>query len=826
MSNSANIDLKANPTGLKTGVGEARKEVEKFVDDSIKHFEALGLSSKELEEKLKELRKTLADMAKEDLDTAKSSKALTLDNALLALTITSLTGILGKFNFALAATEVGGKGLSLILNTASKEVTVLNDRLNISKKLMQDYAGDVEGLEAHLKSLGVTAEDVGLKIENGWSRVSKETSKLKKELSGSEGLPKMLEDIGIVGGRVADQLKHSWTGFANYLSDKIAAGVKSAKDSFKGIKDQLASDLSEFPGLHADDTSKREQEGGAEEHRKAEAEEKLQALIREGQKESLEALKRISDAKIEAARIEQENIKVSELLTKEAVEKELQAVAEKKKVMLEANTLAQKEGQDLLALEMKLEEQMKAVGKANVEAFEEMAEFAEAIGNIEKSYAEQAKWVAIQEQGIGNLKALLSDAADALEEIRAAGDGNSERGKKALEEYEKLRSLVHNQELKDIREKNDLALDQINKELAAKKAASERVRDIENARFESNLAASLKMLEAQGASEEILHKTKLEFMDKAHERAMEQEKDEEKRRDMAAQHQIAKAKEVADVELKAEMEKYKIAEIGNSVTETKLAAEFKKKLAGMELEGAKQKEIHEARLKHIDEEEKRELAKTKNDVERAAIRANAEKARIQEKTDFEISEMKRIKDLENDVKSGKISYAEGLSRSGMKPLTRKEQNERLKANAKARREAVAKAKEDKKTAAATKALDAKLAAKARSEAATKQNKAKAEALSKAKRQVEDRRDLAAMREHNAKAETEEDKYSAAAMRARSQGSRVKGIAGEVWGDSNKVGTKGGSSTEDLLKEIRDAAKTTNVNEEKLIHAMETAGGLA
>lgn len=210
-------------------------------------------------------------------------------------------------------------------------------------------------------------------------------------------------------------------------------------------------------------------------------------------------------------------------------------------------------------------------------------------------------------------------------------------------------------------------------------------------RIHSTNEATLRVLKAQGATEDMLHDQRLKMLDAEFERRLEHETDNEKRLDIAAQHKIDKAKEIAAFQLNEDLKRYKLAEISRGIGEAKEDAEFKKKFAQMELNGAKAKKLHEARLKHIDEEEKRELGKTNGLIEQAAIRASAKKAHIQEVTDFEISEMKRIKDLENDVKNGKISFAVGLKKSGIKPLSRQEINDNLKQRAKDHKKGVVKA---------------------------------------------------------------------------------------------------------------------------------------
>ena len=910
MSNNASIDLKANPEGVKVGVGEARKAVERFAEDAEKYFKELGLTTEELEERLKSLKETLTGLAEENEVVTKSSKLLTAENALFATEIAAGLGLLGPFAQALAAVKVGVDLTGAALDSTTKKFELLDKSLIGSKKLIEAAGGDVNKLNAMLASMGTTAEEQGIKVENAWDKVSKAGGKLGKQLFGGT---KIQEETSSWFGKLGQSMQQGWDGFwereaANTVKgiDKLTSLVKKGKDKVAG----LLGNLPAWTGMQSDATESRRQEKGEEDQRKAQEAEKLQSLYNEQHKESIAFENEIKKAKEDNRSDEAAAIELLGVTSMEEINRRLKNEESIRASLKETNKLTSEQGKESYARTAKLEEASKAISSEYIRQAEAARDVAKQAEDIEDSFKKQKESIELnnatveelaekleesnaemrtaaanqakedeakieREQRIlalraksdratnnndkedigkaivavateqekadkasqdrtqrnGDLRQRMNqkeldaikieeqaiDARYSLEETRInevdkatitrlKAEGISDKDlhglKLAMMQAEAERALKHADENKDknqaeadrikingqlekdtIKANADFALSEEMKVFKAK----DRQHSVEESKLSSIAQANLQYLKAQGATEQVIHEQKLKMMDAELARALEANKTEEGDLDLIAKHEIDRAREVSDYQLTEDLKRYKLAEISRNVEETKSDAIFKKKMVGLELGGANAKKLHDERMKHIDEEEKREIGKTKSDIEQAAIRAQAEKARIAEKTEFEINEMKRIKDLENDVKAGKISFAEGLKKSGLKPLTRKQAIANLKQRGKDKKEALAGVK------------------------AAKQEKANVAVAGR-----RDKRDVA-------EANKAEARKQAAAKAAKDKLKQLELVDKNLDRDA-----KGGdqNKSEDLLKELVAAATTTNRNEDKMIKAMETAGGLA
>ena len=790
MSNNASIDLKANPEGVKAGVGEARKAVEKFAEDAEKYFKELGLTSEELEERLKSLRETLTRLAEENEVAAKSSTLLNAEMVTEGVLLAASLGLLGKTAAALSVVTTGVMLYGAALNTTTEKMELLDKSLIGSKKLIEESGGDVEKLNAMLAAMGTTAEEQGIKVENAWGKISKSGDKLFKQMFAGG---KIQEETNSWFSKLGQSMQHGWDEFWTKQGDWVAGGVDALTKQAKNARDVLARAVGNLvPTFGADQDQIADEEKGAEEHRKSEEADKVAQLYREQHKESIERQEELAKAKQETAAEEREDLEINGLYSIKLIEDRITANQKFQEQLVKENKLHLEIGEKTIATEEKLLARKKEFLAEQEDAERENLEATlaadAALGNIEKGFKETAKAAYEANLPVSALNELLAVEETRLKELTKLNLLKTNEGITSLERVGNLRQRIHSQTMKDMQTEEDFQVAILEREFDERVSAQNRLKAIEDSKRASSEQATLQILKAQGATEEVLHQAKMKMLDAELARALDAENDVEKQKDLVAKHEIDRDKLVSEAGLTEELKRYKLAEIGRNVSETKEDAQFKKKMAGLELDGASDKKLHDERMKHIDEEEKRELGKTKSDIEQAAVRAQAEKARIAEKTEFEIREMKRIKDLENDVKSGKISFAEGLAKSGLKPLSRKEVMANMKQRGKDKKEALA----DNKR---TKQLKASVAAAGR----------------------RNDRDIA----EGKKAET---RKKAAAQAAKDKMKQLELVDKNLDRDAKGGGSE--NKSEDLLKELVAAAKTTNSNEDKMIKTMETAGGLA
>lgn len=796
MSNNASIDLKANPEGVKAGVGEARKAVEKFAEDAEKYFKELGLTSEELEERLKSLRETLTGLAEENEVAAKSGTLLNAELATEGVLLAAGLGLLGKTAAALAVVTTGATLYKEALNSTSEKMTLLDKSLLGSKKLIEASGGDVEKLNAMLAAMGTTAEEQGIKVENAWGKVSKAGDKLFKQMFAGG---KIQEETNSWFTKLSQSMRQGWDGFWEREAkntekdiDQLTALAKKARDVLARTVGNVLNFSSESGGFAADQDSIADEEKGAEEHRKSEEADKIAQLYKEQHKESIERQEELAKAKQETAAEEREDLEINGLYSIKLIEDRITANQKFQEQLVKENKLHLEIGEKTIATEEKLlarkKEFLAEQEDAERENLEAMLAADAALGNIEKGFKETAKAAYEANLPVIALNELLAVEETRLKELTKLNLLKTNEGITSLERVGNLRQQIHSRTMKDMQTEEDFQVAKLEREFDERVSAQNRLKAIEDSKRASSEQATLQILKAQGATEEVLHQAKMKMLDAELARALDAENDVEKQKDLVAKHEIDRDKLVSEAGLTEELKRYKLAEIGRNVSETKEDAQFKKKMAGLELDGASDKKLHDERMKHIDEEEKRELGKTKSDIEQAAVRAQAEKARIAEKTEFEIREMKRIKDLENDVKSGKISFAEGLAKSGLKPLSRKQVVANLKQRGKDKKEALA---DNKRTGQ----LKASVAAAGR----------------------RNDRDIA----EGKKAET---RKKAAAQAAKDKMKQLELVDKNLDRDAKGGGSE--NKSEDLLKELVAAAKTTNSNEDKMIKTMETAGGLA
>jgi len=223
MSNEANIDLKANAAGVKIGVGEARKEIEKFSEQSKAALRSLNTASKEMEEQFTALDESLAQTG----ETAEEASSSYLE---LAKTAVMLGASFTKIGQAVFAAELAYEGLKIGLENTGQSMTVLDKSLTKSQQLIDDAGGDVTKLTKTLADMGVTAEDVGIKVENNWTKSTDAIKKAGSELAGGSYMGKFVAELK----RGALEGEGVLSDFGKYMKDW---GEDLGRQAKEGVED-------------------------------------------------------------------------------------------------------------------------------------------------------------------------------------------------------------------------------------------------------------------------------------------------------------------------------------------------------------------------------------------------------------------------------------------------------------------------------------------------------------------------------------------------------------------------------------------------------------
>lgn len=952
MSNNVTIDLKANPQGIKVGVGEASKEIDKFSKDSVKSFEKLSEEAEALEARLTDIKDKLAALSAANADITEKQTSFGIAVAKVGVEIAACAGLFGPLVAVVASAKQGFDLAKLSLESTGKTVEELNPNLDKLTQELVTASGGFTKFEEKANEAGVELEDFGIKVETNFERVKKAAANMLGKIGNGE-YKKTLDDakeyFGNWGSGTSSMVAKFASGvnkLANDITDDLESMAKAGGDSFAALRNAAARGLGSS-GLivspdgkgGADESDIRANEGGQAARADREKQEANEAAVRKFQAESLAFEKEVAEAKNANKLAEVEAIELLGITSMKVVNDKLKHEREVRESLKLTNELNSEAGRKSYEQTAKLEGVAKAVSLEYRRQAEEARSVAKEAEDIADSFQKQKESIELNNSSVEDLKEKLvasnAEMAEAAKNQTKEDDARLERlqriaalqhksenlnqtdnDKKDTEaaivavrvEQEKadkaasdriatngdLRRRINQEHIEDIgieskaidarysleetrigevdratitrlkaqgasdEELHNLRLDMLQE--GAKRAlahadenknhdqaAAERIqingqleKDVlrENAEFalnedmkvfkakerQSKVAEAyinsyqqdtLKHLQAQGASEKIIHEQKLKMLDAELERALENSKTEEGDLDLIAQHKIAKAKDVYDFHTNEEMKGYKLAEINRGVTETKNDATYRKKIAAMRLSGASDEKLHKAAMQHIDEEEKRETDKAKGDIERAAVKAQAAKARIQETTDYEISKEKekhdKLKQLEDDVRKGKISYAEGLAKSGLKPKTRKEINEQLKQRVKDRKETVATDKQnkaDKKNGPAAKIAKQEAQDKRKDKAV-----AQAKAVAKAKEDVEFRK---AVRQHNADPRFKDRQVAVGKVK-----DKVFQNASAGENHSEKILNK----VEGHLKSISDAAATTNAHEVQQLRALENVGKL-
>ena len=309
MSNEANIDLKANAAGVKIGVGEARKEIEKFSEQSKAALRSLNTASKEMEEQFTALDESLAQTG----ETAEEASSSYLE---LAKTAVMLGASFTKIGQAVFAAELAYEGLKIGLENTGQSMTVLDKSLTKSQQLIDDAGGDVTKLTKTLADMGVTAEDVGIKVENNWTKSTDAIKKAGSELAGGSYMGKFvaelkrgaLEGEGVLSdfgkymkdwgedlGRQAKEgvedlaggLGGAATAVRDVLSKAMGADSESLADEKKGVKIQEeTAAAAKLKAIHdamfAEEIARQKEVNKIIEEGKAEIEKRTQAVKEQG----------------------------------------------------------------------------------------------------------------------------------------------------------------------------------------------------------------------------------------------------------------------------------------------------------------------------------------------------------------------------------------------------------------------------------------------------------------------------------------------------------------------------------------------------------------
>lgn len=669
MDNKAQIDLIANPDKFNKGLVAAGASADKFAAQSA------------------------ASMTKAD----KAAKTLTADtNSLGAAAIKNAPAILAfAFSFTKVATnawlaQTAVEALGYAAETSGKSIKVMDDSLEISKKILQEVGHDVEKLNGLLDELGVTAEQIGLKVENNLTRIQDSLSKATK--SALKDFHQSSDDFAQEGRRISAVLDHETKQWHEAFVAPFVAIGKSLENAGKDIHEMFRYIGGDIAGFSVQETT-----AALELEKKLEAiakSNKIAAIRKEmTQKERDIYTKHYQDLQ-DIARDNTREEEIAQVKNLTNIAKIIEANHAEAQSMILMGKTGTKEYADLIKstdLFLQRQTELNATLKATQKAM------TESIGAKPEREAEREKQLRREAQAdavanANQLRDLLKEQEEETMRLKTIQDDASDEHFRKVEEsmrrQEALRRAIVVAEDRERQKKLDEDLLAVEKVRIAKLRTRDIERSIEDEQRRTEQDKAMRTLELQGATANKLHELKMQFIDDEEKKAMsrievagnpeeiERIKAESRKRRI---QEVAAFQEQVDRD-QAEVKKVQVEEFRRVEEETFL----KKKNS--------ERDLHEWNMKRLKEEA--ELADKNATTEADHLRIQFE---LQRKIKEEKARFEAIKKEGVDVDQKANSAPRFISRDEMRQRTRegrKAQKDNAKKLAQSRKEAVAKKKQD------------------------------------------------------------------------------------------------------------------------------------
>lgn len=733
--NAATILLKGDPRNLNITLSNANKSVHSFAGSASKDIIEVETASEGASSSIMELGATA------------------LKNApAIAEFIFSFT----KLGAAIGLAEMAISGMETALASSGHKIGVFDESLTGARKILNDTQGDIDKINDKLMELGVSAEEVGIKVEDNLSRVQDSFKKFYAELADKDGL----EELKKVGGfwenlsrktqKDNEATTRSFSDLFKFFGDTGTAAVKELREDFRDFFLQLADYNNEQI-----DVLKAQEKYAEEAVKQSKIREYREALYKQEladfEQYILDRNRLVKDQEI----AEQHSVITS---AEYATKRLAQLQAERKELILSGQWHGKViddwmvKDKTLFSQQQELLQQTQALRREiSRDLGHEGTQRQDA--QVRATKLANAAEVASHAQ----IRSMISDEEEDLEKFtwkRATDNKDFERQVREIQQrIALLRQADHAAELREVAELNDRKIHAINQQLELTKLQTKLSREVTDVRTDIGRNDKIRQLELEGVNYKKIHDLKMKFID-------EEEKKEISRLEVQDPQAIERIKAGAAKQRLMQVAEYQ-EKLQTDVRNTLKVQEDddqRNRDEAFEKRNTSEREKHEYILKRLEEEQRKEVAAAKTQADALKLRLDYERRITEEKERFTKLQKEGV-DVDDKI--------------GRKPLKLSEQNAILKKQVKERAKALADAK-----------------------------KAKAQTATDKKDKLKNDRDtkLAAIRDSREKAlknQKEVDK------RAKAKNART--------GDAKRVANEGAARIQSTIKEV--LASFTNKQDE-------------
>lgn len=558
-------------------------------------------------------------------------------------------------------------GTGILLDKTGQKVKALSSNLIAANKVIRENGGDIKKINAALKDMGVTAEEIGIVIETNWTKVKKSTKDLRDEAFNPTYYKRAGQEIAAALKFVADDVGKDFTAAGNEIETAFTRVAKAFQIVIKQRTELGSKVLNNLPGIGADKDSRKEELGGQATQKEAERRDKINKLYEDEHKESLEFERAIERKRQENRIAEIRGIELASTTNHKAIDELLKSHEEVKKNLIAQNQFQGEAAQKWLAQYDKIKQREKEITSDSTERQKIAFEIATTLSQQEKTLEEQRRLsvIAVAEQG--TLLSMLEDERELLAEIAEKQEGSIEELNAAkengLNRVAELEEALEAKRAANIEKENQ-------KEIAAGETRErllqehiDRQESVRSAKVAVRNEEALRALKLEGASAERIHDAKMKMIDVETQHLVSMAKTEKEQEEITSNAEIKRINQRAAFRAENEEKTDKQKSTLRELSDAKEDISFRKKLAqldresdathaALEKQGAlaskffdneenHAKKIFDLRMLHSNELENRELAEEKNADRRADMHFRFELERLKLKADFEIAEADR-----------------------------------------------------------------------------------------------------------------------------------------------------------------------------------------
>jgi len=743
------IDLRANNRTLDEMLERGIKDTQAFAAQATKEFAEIGQSSEELIGKLTEVVDQLADLSKAQMslnsvqaetvanlhkqtnETLQLVNAVKEESAATAQTIarsaqytevleetseatkvaTAVTdsytasivknavelaaGLLttAKFNLAMLAMEVAYEGVRAVAESTGKEISVFDSRLLHSRQIINECNGDIDKLERKLDELGVTADEIGIKLQTNWDRIGESTNKLLEQ-AFKGGVDKVAEDVESTFSQMWNKVAGYGDRAVTSATKQLTSFVDKARNSVKEWQLSWAKAYGEFTGVNRQTLEdvlnfERRREQAAKDSKVAE----INKAMTKEQREATTAFFMERQAQANAT------IFLEKLVARQTIESgkaKLKALMDERTALSDYNMFF---GDAARSWQMKYD----AVAEAQERLIENAKRLRKETGDLvsrgaaekdEDSQTRERENIAYAIMGRKQLLQLIEDEEDAIRALANSEKVGSDEWYRDRENAENrladLKAAHRAAERREIEEDNAKNAQNIDFQKRLKDQALEQNFERESTLRDNAQAAELQRMELQGASLAALHKKVIDNLAQERNEALKHVREvgasEEQQREIAHQYNMRALREEAQFRTKSAEDN---AAAGRALQE------FAKSKRDEEFEAMRktEREIHEYRIASLREEADAAMKLAIPENEKLQIQLDLQKAITAEK--------KRFTDLQKEGKDV------DLKQGGKEPQTLAAQMKELREYRAQQKKNLAEAQKKKADEKAAKKSEAK-----------------------------------------------------------------------------------------------------------------------